>query len=72
MRLRRGAIPTPRGSGTTGSHNTAPLVGVLPAVVLAIATGCAIGAFNGYISSYLGISSLIVTLGTLFIFRGLA
>jgi ribose transport system permease protein len=51
---------------------TAPLVGVLPAVVLAIAAGCIIGAFNGYIASYLGISSLIVTLGTLFIFRGLA
>jgi len=51
---------------------TAPLIGVLPAVLLAIAAGAAIGAFNGYIASYLGISSLIVTLGTLFIFRGLA
>ena len=60
------------GMGAFVFLGAAPLVGVLPAVVLAIATGCAIGAFNGYISSYLGISSLIVTLGTLFIFRGLA
>lgn len=60
------------GMGAFVFLGTAPLVGVLPAVVLAIATGCTIGAFNGYIASYLGISSLIVTLGTLFIFRGLA
>ncbi len=49
----------------------APVLGVVPAVLLAIVLGCAIGAVNGYISSYLGISSLITTLGTLFIFRGI-
>ena len=60
------------GMGAFVFLGTAPFVGVAPAVVLAIAAGCAIGAFNGYIASYLGISSLITTLGTLFIFRGLA
>jgi ribose transport system permease protein len=60
------------GMGAFVFLGTAPLVGVAPAVVLAIAAGCAIGAFNGYLASYLGISSLIVTLGTLFVFRGLA
>ncbi|MGH6885314.1 MAG: ABC transporter permease, partial [Geminicoccales bacterium] len=60
------------GMGAFVFLGTAPLVGVLPAVVLAIAAGCTIGAFNGYIASYLDVSSLIVTLGTLFIFRGLA
>lgn len=60
------------GMGAFVFLGTAPFVGVVPAVFLAIAAGCVIGTFNGYISSYLGISSLIVTLGTLFIFRGLA
>jgi ribose transport system permease protein len=60
------------GMGAFVFLGTAISIGVVPAVVLAIAAGCAIGAFNGYISSYLGISSLITTLGTLFIFRGLA
>ncbi len=60
------------GMGAFVFLGTATSIGVVPAVVLAIAAGCAIGAFNGYISSYLGISSLITTLGTLFIFRGLA
>jgi ribose/xylose/arabinose/galactoside ABC-type transport system permease subunit len=60
------------GMGAFVFLGTAPFVGVAPAVVLAIAAGCAIGAFNGYIASYLGISSLITTLGTLLIFRGLA
>jgi simple sugar transport system permease protein/ribose transport system permease protein len=60
------------GMGAFVFLGTAPLVGVLPAVVLAIGAGCTIGAFNGYLASYLGISSLIVTLGTLFVFRGLA
>jgi ribose transport system permease protein len=60
------------GMGAFVFLGTATSIGVVPAVVLAIAAGCAIGAFNGYISSFLGISSLITTLGTLFIFRGLA
>ena len=50
----------------------APAVGVVPAVLVALVFGCAVGVANGYVSSYLGISSLITTLGTLFIFRGIA
>lgn len=49
-----------------------PGLGVVPAFIMAIAAGCIIGGFNGYISSFLGVSSLIVTLGSLFIFRGIA
>lgn len=36
----------------------------------ALALGLLIGAVNGYLCAYLGINSLIVTLGTLFIMRG--
>lgn len=36
----------------------------------ALALGLTIGAVNGYLSAYLKINSLIVTLGTLFIIRG--
>ncbi|MCJ8323388.1 MAG: ABC transporter permease [Rhizobiales bacterium] len=36
----------------------------------ALALGLMIGAINGYLSAYLRINSLIVTLGTLFIIRG--
>ncbi len=50
----------------------APALGVGPAFVMALAAGMIIGGFNGYISSFLGVSSLIVTLGSLFIFRGIA
>jgi ribose/xylose/arabinose/galactoside ABC-type transport system permease subunit len=36
----------------------------------ALALGLVVGALNGYLAAYLGINSLIVTLGTLFILRG--
>ncbi|MBB5753745.1 ABC transporter permease [Prosthecomicrobium pneumaticum] len=36
----------------------------------ALALGLAVGVVNGYLAAYLGINSLIVTLGTLFILRG--
>lgn len=42
------------------------------AAIVAIATGAAIGAFNGSISTYLRVPSFIVTLGTLEAARGLA
>lgn len=42
------------------------------AAVVAIATGAAVGAFNGGISVYLRVPSFIVTLGTLEAARGLA
>jgi ribose/xylose/arabinose/galactoside ABC-type transport system permease subunit len=36
----------------------------------ALALGLVVGAVNGFLAAYLGINSLIVTLGTLFILRG--
>lgn len=36
----------------------------------ALALGLAVGVVNGWLAAYLGINSLIVTLGTLFILRG--
>ncbi|MDW6020306.1 ABC transporter permease [Mesorhizobium sp. BAC0120] len=36
----------------------------------ALALGLVVGMVNGYLAAYLGINSLIVTLGTLFILRG--
>ena len=39
-------------------------------VAAALLLGLVVGAVNGYLSAYLGINSLIVTLGTLFILRG--
>jgi len=45
----------------------------LPVVILAaIAVGVVIGALNGFLVSFVGINSIITTLGTLAIFRGLA
>ena len=42
------------------------------APVLAVAAGAAIGAFNGLLVAWTGTPALIITLGTLMIFRGLA
>ncbi len=47
----------------------------IPMVVIilaALAVGAAIGALNGFLVSYVGINSIITTLGTLAVFRGLA
>lgn len=45
----------------------------LPLVILiGILVGAAIGALNGFLVSYVGINSIITTLGTLAVFRGLA
>jgi simple sugar transport system permease protein/ribose transport system permease protein len=50
-----------------GPHTGAPL-----SILLALLAAVAIGAVNGFIVAYFGISSLVVTLGGLFVFRGLA
>ncbi len=42
------------------------------ALLVGIATGAAIGAFQGYIIAYLGVPAFIVTLGGLLIWRGAA
>ena len=54
-----------------------PLIGIMNAtnsmalgIAGAVAMGLTIGAVNGYLSAYLKINSLIVTLGTLFLIRG--
>ena len=49
-------------------NNADPVV----APVLAVAAGALIGAFNGWLVTKTGTPALIITLGTLMIFRGLA
>lgn len=49
------------------NNNVNPLV----AVIISLAVGAIIGAWNGYFISYLGIPSFVVTLGGLLMFRGL-
>ncbi len=49
-----------------GSH-----VGVPLAILIALAAAVAIGIVNGFIVAYFRISPLVVTLGSLFVFRGL-
>ena len=46
--------------------------GIVLGVIAAIATGVVLGAFNGFLVSWVGINSIITTLGTLAIFRGMA
>ena len=50
-----------------GGQNSIPL-----AIVVAILGGIAIGGLNGFLVTGIGVNSLIATLGTLGIFRGLA
>jgi len=40
-------------------------------VIAALMAGLIVGAINGYLVSYIGVNSLITTLGTLAVFRGL-
>ena len=49
----------------------APGAGLVPVLVTALATGALLGAFNGILVWRLGIPSIVVTLGTLSIYRGL-
>jgi simple sugar transport system permease protein len=42
------------------------------AILAALATGAAAGLFNGVVVTMIGIPSLVVTIGTQFLFRGLA
>lgn len=51
------------------THSGVPLIIAIP-IVLVI--GSAAGAMNGYLVTRLGVSSLVVTLGTLALYRGLA
>lgn len=49
-----------------------PDIGPLPAIAIAMIAAVIIGFINGLIVAYLQIPSLVVTLGSLFVFRGLA
>lgn len=51
---------------------TSATIGVVPAALLAVLAAAAIGVMNGFLVAKFNIPSLIVTLGSLFIFRGLA
>jgi simple sugar transport system permease protein/ribose transport system permease protein len=50
----------------------APVVGSGFALLGALACGIVIGALNGVFTAFLGVPSLLVTLGTLFLFQGVA
>ncbi len=41
-------------------------------ILAALAVGCLAGLFNGVVITFIGIPSLVVTIGTQFLFRGLA
>ncbi len=50
-----------------GPHIGAPL-----AILIALGVALIIGSLNGFVVTYYRVSSLVVTLGSLFVFRGLA
>ena len=49
-----------------------PHLSLVPAVVVTLAVGACIGAFNGFLCGILGLDSLIATLGTTSLLTGLA
>jgi simple sugar transport system permease protein len=58
------------GIGALAFLGLAPVVGSGLALLAALACGILIGAFNGLFVAFLGVPSLLVTLGTLFLFQG--
>ncbi|PMR68635.1 ribose ABC transporter [Halomonas heilongjiangensis] len=60
------------GIGALVYLGTVATIGPLPAMLLAAAAGAAIGLFNGFIVTRFGVSSLLLTLSTLLVFRGVA
>jgi ribose transport system permease protein len=46
-------------------------IGLVPALIISIIVGTALGAFQGWAIAKLGINSLVFTIGTLILFRGL-
>jgi ribose transport system permease protein len=59
------------GIGALTFLGLAPVVGSGPALIVALVCGALIGAVNGVFVTLLGIPSLLVTLGTLFLFQGI-
>ncbi len=60
------------GIGALTFLGLAPVVGSGLAVVAALVSGILIGSINGIFVALIGLPSLIVTLGTLFLFQGIA
>ena len=60
------------GIGALSFLGLAPLTGSGIALFAALLSGILIGIINGFFVAVLGLSSLIVTLGTLFLFQGIA
>lgn len=47
-------------------------VGVVPLVLIGLGTGVLCGAFNGFLVTGLGLPSIVVTIGTMSLFRGIS
>ena len=47
-------------------------VGTFGLIVIGLAVGAAAGAFNGYLVTAIGLPSIVVTIGTMSLFRGIA
>jgi ribose/xylose/arabinose/galactoside ABC-type transport system permease subunit len=60
------------GIGALTFLGLAPAVGSGLAIVAALVSGILIGSINGIFAALIGLPSLIVTLGTLFLFHGVA
>ena len=59
------------GIGALAFLGLAPVVGSGPALLAALVCGILIGVLNGVFVAMLGLPSLLVTLGTLFLFQGI-
>jgi rhamnose transport system permease protein len=46
--------------------------GTLPLILIGLAVGAACGAFNGFLVTRIGLPSIVVTIGTMSLFRGIA
>ena len=44
---------------------------LMPSIAVALIAGALLGAFNGFLSTSIGLHSLVVTLGTMALFRGI-
>ncbi len=64
-----GAVLSASAIATVELYN---LVGPVPAISIALVIGLAIGCVNGFLVAYLGLNSLIATLGMLSVVQGIA
>ena len=59
------------GMGALVFLGLAPILGSGLSLIAALACGILVGAFNGVFVAFVGVPSLLVTLGTLFVFQGI-